>query len=279
MAQDSTPYLRFKIALRRFGGPTSGLNPEQQARLDDLVAQEQQLHGLILSRQEAGRIVVGEETVGHALGLIIGRYDSREEFERDLARHGMELEDLVRGLREELAVGAVLELVGDSAPRVGLEEARAYYQDHAAEFTRPEQRTVRQILITISSSGPPENLRPNSRARLEAIRARLLEEPSRFGDEAAAHSECPSALNRGLLGTVSRGTLYPRLDRALFSLARGEISGILETELGFHLLRCDGIEPAQRMAWEDVSERIRERLQDRARRRHVRSWLREISSP
>jgi len=114
--------------------------------------------------------------------------------------------------------------------------------------------------IPTSSSGPkpgmsatslvtlnddlPDNTRPVAQSRIEAIAARLARDPKRFEEQAMKHSECPSALQGGLLGEVPRGQLYPELDAALFLMQEGEVSAILESPMGLHLLRCESITPA-----------------------------------
>jgi len=61
---------------------------------------------------------------------------------------------------------------------------------------------------------------------------------NKFADLALKHSECPTALQGGVLGIVPRGKLYPELDAVLFSLKVGAVSDIVESEIGFHLLLC-----------------------------------------
>ncbi|MDD5462304.1 MAG: peptidylprolyl isomerase [Methylococcales bacterium] len=58
---------------------------------------------------------------------------------------------------------------------------------------------------------------------------------------ALKHSECPTALQGGVSGIVPRGKLCPELDAALFSIKAGEISEIVESEIGFHLVLCQQI--------------------------------------
>ncbi|MBK7954464.1 MAG: peptidylprolyl isomerase [Candidatus Accumulibacter sp.] len=66
---------------------------------------------------------------------------------------------------------------------------------------------LRHILVTIHEQ-LADNQRQPARDRIEAIRSRLLKEPQRFAEQALKHSECPTAINGGLLGSVPRGQLY-----------------------------------------------------------------------
>jgi parvulin-like peptidyl-prolyl isomerase len=85
-------------------------------------------------------------------------------------------------------------------------------------------------------------------------------------------------LQGGLLGKVKRGTLYPQLDDALFSMAEGAISPIVNTELGFHVLMCSRIEKEQKLKLSEVSEKIREKLQERNNSNFIRQWIKRQSA-
>jgi peptidyl-prolyl cis-trans isomerase C len=99
---------------------------------------------------------------------------------------------------------------------------------------------------------------------------------NRFEQFAKRHSECPTAMQGGRLGDVKRGQLYQELDSVLFSMQQGEISDIVETELGLHILYCEKIRPAKRMPLSKAYPRIREHLQERHRRNCQKAWLAKL---
>ena len=70
-----------------------------------------------------------------------------------------------------------------------------------------------------------------------------------------------------------KGKLYPELDTALFSLKENEISGIVETEIGFHLIQCQEIIHAETLSLKKATPKIRQVMQDRYRRNCQRTWL------
>ncbi|MGR8980084.1 MAG: peptidylprolyl isomerase, partial [Gammaproteobacteria bacterium] len=85
--------------------------------------------------------------------------------------------------------------------------------------------------------------------------------------------ECPTALNGGTLSTIVKGTLYPELDEALFALKENEISAVVETEIGFHLIQCQKISRAETLSLKKASPKIRQLIQERYRRNCQRTWL------
>ena len=90
---------------------------------------------------------------------------------------------------------------------------------------------------------------------------------------ALKHSECPTALQGGVLGIVPRGTLYPELDTVLFSINAGEISDIVESEIGFHIVLCKQIQRAETLSLQKAAPKIRELMLERSRRTCQRAWL------
>jgi parvulin-like peptidyl-prolyl isomerase len=76
-----------------------------------------------------------------------------------------------------------------------------------------------------------------------------------------------------MLGKVSRGTLYPELDAVLFKLKPGQISEVVQSEIGFHLLLCKSIHKAETLSLAKATPKIRELLNERARRNCQRAWI------
>lgn len=142
-------------------------------------------------------------------------------------------------------------------------EARRYYDLHPERFLRPETRRVRHILITVNEQYP-ENSPQAARERIEALRAELAAVPSRFAEVAERHSECPTALEGGLVGSVPRGVLHPELDEALFALEAGGLSGIDSSPMGLHFVLCEEIVPEGLVPFEAVEARIRDHLASQA---------------
>ena len=119
----------------------------------------------------------------------------------------------------------------------------------------------------------PENTRETARRRLEDVAQTLKRKPHKFADLALKHSECPTALNGGELGAIVPGKLYPELDAALFALKPNEISGVVESEIGFHLIQCLKIIPAENISLKNATPKIKQLMQERYRRNCQRTWL------
>ncbi len=172
----------------------------------------------------------------------------------------------------ECKVNAVLERVAAHAPAINDVEIELYYHSHPEKFYCPEQRTARHILISINPDFP-ENTRENSLKRIEEIAEKLKRKSKKFSDLALKNSECPTALNGGELGSLVAGKIHPELDAALFALKEKEISGVVETEVGFHLIQCLKISHAETMSLKTATPKIRAVMQERQRQIYQKEWL------
>ena len=268
-------YLVLKTATSLYGKGTAALSAEELAKAERLAARQLDLETRVLASPEARDVAVPEATVQAALAEIRGRYPDDEAFENDLAGNGLSVAQYAAALERELRVDAILEKVASRSAQVGDVDVDLYYQFHPDEFIRPEVRRARHILITVNET-LPENSRAVAAKRIAEIAARLEKDPKRFEEQALKHSECPTAMQGGLLGEVVRGKLYPELEAVLFGLDENEIGPVVESELGFHILRCDEIKPAGPVPLAQVRAKVREMLEGRRRRICQNAWIKSL---
>ncbi len=144
-------------------------------------------------------------------------------------------------------------------------ELQRYYDKHKADFMQPEQRQARQILIRVSPTAS-KAVRTAARKKIEAIQTKL-KTGADFATLARKDSQDKStAAQGGELGWFTKGTLATDLDKAAFSMKPGQISDIVETPFGYHLIQLEGIKPAAAKPFAEVKDKIRNDLvQSKAR--------------
>lgn len=271
-------YLILKTAHGLFGKDPQALATEERKQAETLAMRQHDMEILVLSTPEAGDVIVPQATLEAALAEIRDRYADEVEFHNDLTENRLTPANLVESLRRELKVEAILDKVGSRAAKVSDIDVELYYHFHPEQFTRPETRRTRHILITINEA-MPENTRENARLRIDAIAARLAKEPGRFEEQALKHSECPTAMNGGLLGDARKNQLYPELDALLFALDADQIGPVTESPLGFHILLCEAIHPAGKLPLNQIQPIIREMLESRRRQICRKAWLKRLANP
>jgi nitrogen fixation protein NifM len=277
LLESGVAYLALKAAQKNYGKSTAALSGLELERVRGMAQRQHQLEASVLASDEASSTMVPPVTLQAALDEIRGRYPTAEEFIDDLALNGLDEAGFAAAMESELRVEAVLEKVATRAVKVSDVDIELYYHYHPDQFRRPETRQVRHILITINET-IADNTRMVAQQRISSIAARLSKEPQRFEEQALKHSECPTALQGGALGDLPRGKLFPALEAALFEMKAGEVSGVLETELGFHVLRCDAITVADVLSMEQASPHIRKMLELKRKRVCQQAWVKQLQA-
>ncbi|PLX50433.1 MAG: hypothetical protein C0613_04205 [Desulfobulbaceae bacterium] len=137
------------------------------------------------------------------------------------------------------------------------EEINSYYQQNISTYQKPEQRTARHILIKADGTNDDE-----SKARAEEILAQLRNGAD-FSELARKFSEDPGTAGQGgALGTFSRGQMVPAFDEAVFGLAEGEISDLVKTRFGYHIIEVQSVTPARTTPLAEVKESITHTLKE-----------------
>jgi peptidyl-prolyl cis-trans isomerase C len=265
-------YLTLKLAAALYHKSSEALAPDERRRVDRVAARQLEIERRILSSPEAGAVVVPVAATEQKLQEIRDRYASPEEFRADLVGNGLTEAALAAAVERDVRLEAVLEQVASRAAEVTDTDAEIFYLLNTARFRRPESRTLRHILVTVNDAQRGSE-RTKARAGIEAIRNRLARSPHRFAEEAARYSECPTALNGGLLGDVRRGQLFPELEAVAFALKPGQISGVTESPLGFHLILCDAAEAECLLPLAAARQKIRAHLAEVRRRNARQAWI------
>jgi len=248
----------------------------QQAQIQAL--NEFRIESRVLNTPEAAAVIITEQELQHAYQEIRDRYDDEDAFFSDLEKNRLSKASLQAALHRQCKVNTVLESIASHAPAISEIDIGIYYHLHAEQFNRPERREVSHIFISINPDYA-ENTPEAALSRAQELAEKLHKKPHKFADLALRHSECPTALQGGVLGIVPRGTLYPELDAVLFNLKPGQVSEVVKSEIGFHVLLCKSIQKAETLSLAKASPKIRQLMKERARRTCQRAWLAGLVNP
>jgi parvulin-like peptidyl-prolyl isomerase len=153
---------------------------------------------------------------------------------------------------------------------------RAHFSEHKDEYDRPERAQAQHILVA-----PTEKTdagREAARKKLDEIRTRV-KAGAGFSDEAAAHSDCPSGRSAGgSLGWFGRGMMVPAFDQAVFSMQVGELSEVIETSFGYHIIQKTGHEAATPAEYDEVRDSVRDFLFHAARGEALSAYVSELKT-
>ena len=265
-------YLRLKLSQELFHKPPAMLEPVERRRVESVAARQLSIEQRILSSAEAAQVVLPASSLSQALAEVRGRYSSDDEFLADIESSGLDQDGLMNAIERDLKFDAILDGVASRIVDVSETDIEIFYLMHREKFHRPENRTLRHILVTINET-LKGNDRASARRKIDNVRARLLKSLHRFAELAERYSECTTAVNGGLLGAVEKGQLFPELEKTAFSLEAGELSRVVESPIGFHVIHCVAVESQSEQPLSSVREKIRIHLVESRRRAAQKEWI------
>ena len=182
--------------------------------------------------------------------LILEELIANQLFLADAKKSLLEYEDgfkqKLAQLKDRLLIDYAMEkLLGKIT--VSDADVKKYYEEHESEMQSGETVAASHILVA-------------DEAEANELLAKIQAGEVTFEEAAKAHSSCPSKEQGGSLGTFGRGQMVPEFDSACFEMAVGELRGPVKTQFGFHLIRLDAKNPAEKIPFEMVKEEIRRRL-------------------
>jgi peptidyl-prolyl cis-trans isomerase D len=143
---------------------------------------------------------------------------------------------------------------------VNKEDVRKYYEEHQNEFGTPEERRASHILISVKPTAPQAE-QDAAKAKAEQLLQQARQNPAEFAELARNNSQDPgSAANGGDLGFFCRGTMVKPFDDAVYGLKVGEISGLVKSDFGYHIIKLIAIKPSRILPFDEAREGIANKL-------------------
>jgi|TARA_B100000809_G_scaffold77060_1_gene74825 peptidyl-prolyl cis-trans isomerase SurA len=191
-----------------------------------------------------------------------------------LKREGRTLESYKNHIRDQILVSKITQFEIGNRVKVSEKSIIKYYKKNQKEFWEEGKVRTRHILF-ISERGSSENRR---RAKLRQAKKVLSEirKGSDFSKLAIKYSEDVSASSGGDVGFVKRGKMVREFEEAVFSLKPGQISDIVETEYGYHIIKVDEVLPGKTLTLKDVKNRIHKILSMQKQKQVYDDWINEL---
>ena len=235
--------------------------PEEQVRLqlDALQAKAlDQAIGTKLLIDEAKRLAipVSDADLDAQFETYVRQFGGdRAKLEQAIAAQGLTVAKFKQELRQGVMINKLIEQVCAAVPHPTEEEMRGHYAAHQGEYATQDRVLAQHILV--KPAGESEADKAAARAKIEAIRARIVSGESTFAHEAKTHSDCPSGkANGGSLGWFGRGMMVKPFEDAAFALAPDTVSDVLETPFGYHIILKTGEEKGHTPTFEEIRDKI-----------------------
>jgi peptidyl-prolyl cis-trans isomerase C len=219
---------------------------------------------LLAQASSARGLTVTDGEVDARLGQIRQQFPNEQAFLAALGQQKMTVDKLRAQTRLQMQVARMIDT--EIAPKVSVadKDIGAFYEQNKDKFNEPEAVHVSHILIRLPSA--PD---AGARAKARAQAADLLKQLKGGADFAVLARQFSqdqgSAANGGDLGFVPKGQTPPAFEKVAFALKPGQLSGVVETQFGYHIVKCMEHRPARQVPLAEASPRISQFLTEQQR--------------
>jgi peptidyl-prolyl cis-trans isomerase C len=231
---------------------------------------EQTIRRILLDEKvkQANIVITDEQVMSTIEEIAAGQREplSLEEFKKKLAEYGQSFDNVKEDMRKGLARNQFMEAQWAGKINVTEEDAQKYYQENTKQFETPEQVRASHILIkpeftdpNVDPNADPNEAKAVARTKTEDL-LKQLKDGADFAELAKTHSNCPSAPQGGDLGFFPKGQTTPAFENAAFELEIGQISEIVETEYGYHIIKVAEHKDASTTSFDQAKDDIIKQL-------------------
>lgn len=242
------------------------------------LALEQLIRRVLLDAEiRQAKIVISDEEVSSQIEKMASAQGmSVAAFLEAIKRQGRTQEDIKREIRAGLARNQFMAAQWEGKINVTEEDARKYYDENSEEFKVPELVRASHILITPEVIGDPNSM-AKAKTKIEGLLAEI-KNGADFAELARAHSSCPSAPSGGDLDFFPRGKTTPPFEKTAFELKVGEISDVVETDYGFHIIKVTDRKDPSTISFEQAKERIIQNLTEEKQIEFANEYLEKLKA-
>jgi peptidyl-prolyl cis-trans isomerase C len=240
----------------RAGGPVPAEQRDQVLRgvLDQIVG-----YKLLLQESRTRKVTVPDAEVEGRLSEIRQQFPSEAAFTEMLAERKLTIDQIRTDARQDMAISMLIEQEIASKVAVTPEQVADFYAKNPDQFQQGESVRASHILIGVTRDADAA-ARTQARTKAEGV-LKDVKSGKDFAALAKEHSSDPgSAANGGDLGFFQQGQMVGPFNDAAFSLAPGAVSGLVETDFGFHIIKVAEKQPARPVPLEDVRPQVEQYL-------------------
>lgn len=231
------------------GSTPEALKEAEKAALDQLIFAE-----LIYQQGLLSPPADLDKQIEFKMAQNKSKFASPAEFEAALQSSGISEQDLAEISRKDIVISSYIESKIVPSITVTDEEAKAFYAENKAQIGEEPQVKASHILIGVDAAATPEE-KAKAKEKAEAI-LKELKEGKDFAAAALADSSCPSKDQGGDLGFFGKGQMVPEFEQAAFSMKPGEMSDVVETQFGYHIIKLTDKKDGEPPTFDEIKEKI-----------------------
>ena len=210
----------------------------------------------VLKQESARRnIVPSSEEIANEMKTVRANFPDEAAFEATLKDKGLSIEVVKKSITEQISVQKMLEKEVESKVSISTDEIKKFYSDNPDYFKTKDSVKASHILIKTEANADEKKV-AEAREKIDAILAKVKGGED-FAKMAKEKSEGPSGPNGGDLGYFGRGQMVKPFEEAVYKLKVGEVSEVVKTEFGFHIIKLVDMKKAGTTPLSEVEESIK----------------------
>ena len=248
------------------------LKKQLRARYLDQLIREQ----LLSEQVKDANIVTTDEEITNQINQLIASQPepmTLEEFKKKTAEYGMSFDEMKEDIRKRLSYRKLIMAQLEGKFDANEADAKKFYDENPKEFQTPEQVSASHILIKPDpNAADPNEAKAQAKAKAEDL-LKQLKDGADFADLAKLNSACPSSAQGGDLGFFAKGQMTPPFEDAAFNLELGQLSDVVETEYGYHIIKSTGHKDAGQISFEQAKDSIIKYLTKEKQQKFINDYI------
>lgn len=228
-------------------------------------------YNLLSQEAKSRNVSVSDAEIDASVKQMQSQFPNEAEFKKALATRGMTVERLRSDARVDMAISKMMEGEVASQPTPTDAQVREFYDRNPDKFKQEEAIRASHILIKADEKADAA-AKKQARARIDAV-LRQVKGGADFAELAKKHSQDGSAAQGGDLNFFTKGQMVPAFDQAANALQPGQVSDVVTTQFGYHIIKVTEKRPASTVPFDQVGPRIKEFLTEQQKQERAQAFI------
>ena len=231
---------------------------------------------LLWQESQKQKISINENDVAEEIGKLKQRFPDEKAFTEAITNMGMTEAELKERIEKSMAIQGLIDQAVTQKIIVSDQEIKDFYDKNPSYFKEEAQVRASHILIKVEDKATDAE-KAQARKKIKEIQEKLKQGEG-FEKLAKENSQCPSGKNGGDLDFFGRGRMVEAFENAAFALKKGEISDIVETPFGYHLIKVTDTKDARTVDLKEAREKIAGYLKQQKTEKDVNTYIEKLHS-
>jgi len=252
-------------------GDIDQLDDEQLSKIKEDLLENLVSRKVLYQESQRKGIEIDDAAVSERLASMKKQFPNEDDFKKMLEKMNLNEDILKSKLREGMFIQALIDREVISGLTISDKDAKTYYDENADLFKQGEKIEARHILVKVEE-GADESVKAKALEKIKKIQKELTSGED-FAGLAKKYSDCPSGARGGDLGSFGRGQMVKPFEDAVFSMKQGEISDIVETQFGYHLIKAGERTPEVITGYEDIKDKLIQYLKQMKTEEEIKKYI------